>query len=183
MLGKPFRRTMLELLSMTRLHPRVAALAFIFAAHGCDDRKAADAARADPAGAASASASLDMKKIVLKTDCTAWSEHAVSVLLTEWKASASDCPEAERTALGAKLDGERASLRDAATDACSKHLNESYASHDARCYLDGKSMRELADCKLAAMATGGDSELVAEFTKQRAFCASRGGGAQPASSK
>ena len=115
----------------------------------------------------------DGVRLVLKSDCAAWADHGVRVLLSEWKDAARGCPPVESAALQTKLDGERSSLRDAAADFCSKSLDHRYAAEAGRCYLAANNVKALAACKLLPMTSPGDSDLVAEFARQRDACAAR----------
>ena len=129
-----------------------------------------------------AAPSPDSVKTVSRDDCKRWAEHSITVVLTEWKASASACPEADRKALADKLDGQMVSVRTAAETVCAQHVGETYGAAGAKCYLDAGSFRELKSCNFGPMESKDDTDMTAVFEQQRATCAKQGGGPKPATS-
>jgi hypothetical protein len=141
---------------------------------GCG-REGDRAPKPDPVASASASASADddpnAKKKISKQDCERWSEHGVGVLLADVKEAAKACPAEQRDQLSFQFDGQRATLKQAALEVCTKHVGEDYVVKDGRCWALGKTARDLAACKFAPMTAEGDNDLGAAVASVRASCA------------
>ena len=109
-------------------------------------------------------------RAITRAECTAWSAHAVEVLVSDWKASASECSGAERAALASHLDDQVVSIRTGAETLCASHVGETFTPREAKCFTDATSYAAMKACSFGPMTNPGDSDMLAVFAQQRETC-------------
>jgi hypothetical protein len=150
--------------AMPRRLLAAALLLFTATAAACDSSSSPQ-----PSPSASASAKAETKRIT-QDDCGRWADHGTSVVIDDFTAAASRCPDDVRATVDKQFGGNRSQIRAGAYTGCVQHVGESYSTKDSSCFMTATNAREMVGCKFAPMTNKDDSDWPSMIETIRTRC-------------